>query len=245
MVKVIKLNQGKEALVDDEDFDLLSQWNWGYNANGGHYASRTDRSGERQTTVLMHRFIIGAKRGEIVDHINRNRLDNRRSNLRLCSAGENARNAKKRKDGITSKYKGVHFTKRNGKFAAYVQVDRDRKFLGYYVNEEDAAYYYNEHAKKYHGNFAVLNELPADFTPSVPFNPDRARGNYSQYRGVTFDKRDKKFIAQIQYDKGKRIRIGMFATERIAAEMYNVYALELHGEKAILNVFDEVEGIIE
>lgn len=245
MVKNIPMNQGKFVFVDDEDYDYLMQWRWTFNPHGGGYASRTDRTGVKQKTVLMHRQIMDASRNQIVDHINRDRLDNRRVNLRVCTPLENARNAGKRKDGLTSNYKGVFFIDRNGKFGSAIQVSGRRISLGYYDNEMDAAYYYNQKAIEYFGEFAALNELPIGYTPLSDFSPDNVRGDYSKYRGVTYDKRDGKYIAQIQYDGGKRKRIGAFLTERVAAEMYNVYALELHGEKAILNTFEQNEGLIK
>lgn len=240
-MKTIELNRGMVAIVDDEDFEELNKYKWTYNPHGGGYASRTDRSGAKQRTVLMHRVIIGAQKGQQVDHINRNRLDNRKSNLRICSPGENARNASKRKDGKTSSFKGVY--KRKEKFTSHIQVNGKRQFLGYYKDELNAAYYYNEFAKKFHGDYAFLNDLPKDYVPTEPFSPDNARGVYSQYRGVTYCKRDKRYYSTIRH-KRMSIHIGSFLTERVAAEMYNVYAVELHGDKAILNKFEQLEGLI-
>ncbi|WP_257153250.1 AP2 domain-containing protein [Bacillus toyonensis] len=145
-------------------------------------------------------------------------------------------NASKIKTEVTSKYKGVYFNKRNGKFSAYIQKNRRRLFLGNYEKEEDAAYYYNEREKELHGEFAVLNVLPEDYEPTVPFAPNMIIEQYSKYRGVTYSKRDKRYIAAI-HNKGKRFHIGSFMTDRIAAEMYNVAAIEIHKENAILNVF--------
>ncbi len=191
----------------------------------------------------MHRQILGAEKGQQVDHINRNRLDNRRSNLRMCTPSENAKNAGKRRDGLTSNYKGVFFIARNGKYSAAIQVDRKRVSLGYYAVEEDAAYYYNEKAKELHGEFAFLNDLPDGYTPTVGYSPDNARGFHSEYRGVTYCKRDRKYVAKIQH-KGSVTNLGQFHTDRIAAEFYNAAAMELHGDKAILNKFKQMEGVI-
>lgn len=236
LTKEVILNREKVVLVDDEDFEWLSNYSWTYNPHGGGYASRTDRSGAKQKTVLMHRAIMGAVKGQQVDHINRNRLDNRRCNLRICTPAQNAWNASKRKDGVTSKYKGVYFRKSDGKYAANIQKGRRSIFLGNYLKEEDAAYYYNMKAKELHGEFAVLNNLPEDYEPTVPFAPTVIKQQYSKYRGVTYSKRDKRYIAAI-HNKGKRFYIGSFMTDRIAAEMYNVAAIEIHKENAILNVF--------
>jgi hypothetical protein len=242
LVKRIDLNQGKFVLVDDEDYQYINQWNWTYNPHGGGYASRTDRSQPRQKTILMHRELMKAKKGQQVDHINRNRLDNRRSNLRICTPGDNSRNAGKRKDGI-SKYKGVYKREDNGYFVAHIQFNQKRLFLGYYTDELNAAYYYNQKATELFREYAYLNELPEGFKPTEPYKPNLARGKHSEYRGVTYSKKEKKFRAYIQHE-GKRINIGGFMTDRIAAEMYNTYAIELHGENAILNEFEQCEGVI-
>jgi hypothetical protein len=244
MAKLIPLNQGKYAIVDDEDFEWLNQWKWTYNPHGGGYASRTDRSGGKQKTILMHRVILGAKDGEQVDHINRNRLDNRKENLRLCTPADNAKNAGKRKDGKTSKYKGVYYCKKNNKYGSAIQVNGKRISLGYYDEELDAAYYYNMKAKELHGEFAVLNDIPEDYVPKSEFSPNKARGKYSKYRGVTYQKRDGVYYARIQH-KGRKIHLGSFKTDRVAAEIYNTAAVELHGDKAILNEFEVIEGIID
>jgi hypothetical protein len=83
---ILKLFGGQDCLVDDQDFDFLSQWTWRLHRMG--YATR----GAYKIRFYMHRVIIGAKPGEIVDHINRNKLDNRRSNLRIVDTFEHSRN---------------------------------------------------------------------------------------------------------------------------------------------------------
>lgn len=240
MTEIMLANGRGVTLIDDDDYELVSKYSWSLSSSG--YAISTFRKDGKQWTQPLHRLILNAPDGVFVDHKNNNRVDNRKSNLRLCSALENAMNAVKRKDG-KSQYKGVYRSIKNGYYVAHIQHKGSREFLGYYKEEMDAAFYYNLKAKELFGEFAYLNTLPEGYVPREQFKPTKARGKYSQYRGVTFDKREGKFIAQIQYNK-KRKRIGSFLTERTAAEMYNVFALELHGENAILNEFEINEGVI-
>ena len=99
--------------------------------------------------------------GQMVDHINRDKLDNRRENLRLCNMTESNRNRGpihfKHSSSITSKYKGVHWSK--NKWRATIEVNGKKIYLGFFDNEQDAAIAYNEAAKKYFGDYAYLNEI--------------------------------------------------------------------------------------
>ncbi|AYA77376.1 Fis family transcriptional regulator [Bacillus sp. Y1] len=152
-MKEIPLTKGMVAIVDDEDFEWLSKFNWRYHKG---YASRTTllRYGKRKT-VLMHREIIGNV-AEQVDHIDGNRLNNTRENLRAASRSENCRNTKSR-TGSTSEYKGVSFDKGNKKWRARIKVEYKEMFLGYFNNPHDAARMYNFWAKDLFGEFARLN----------------------------------------------------------------------------------------
>lgn len=136
-------------LVDDSDYGLLEEYSWCIAVNGYAVARVSGK------VVYMHRFLLQATKGQITDHINGNRLDNRRSNLRLCTSSENAKN-----QGIkinnTSGYKGVSFDKKRSKFHAYIKVNYKRKHLGYYDTATEAANAYSLGALKYHGDFARL-----------------------------------------------------------------------------------------
>lgn len=150
-MKEIQLTQGKIALVDDEDFDLINSFHWRYAIiNGKTYAQQIKCPSPQQ---LMHRLILGAIPGQFVDHINGNGLDNRRSNLRFCTHMENMRNRKKSKNG-TSQYKGVYLE--HGKWRARIMAGF-RKSLGLFTNEKEAAMAYDIAAKSLHGHFARLN----------------------------------------------------------------------------------------
>src|SRR5690348_10789113 len=111
MAKSISLTQGKSALVDDEDYEYLNQWKWhAYRSKHTWYASR--KGSDHKTHIDMHRMIMCAAAGVLVDHINRDGLDNRRKNLRLCTVGQNNHNRGINKNSKTG-YKGVLLMKKS------------------------------------------------------------------------------------------------------------------------------------
>lgn len=105
---------------------------------------------------MLHRAIMKAKKGEQVDHINGNTLDNRKENLRICTHAENIRNRNQRKNSNT-KYKGVF--KSGKKWGASIGYENERYYLGVFKTQEEAAIAYNKAALKYHGEFALLNTV--------------------------------------------------------------------------------------
>ena len=150
-MKTIQLTQDKTALVDDEDYDYLMQWKWCYSL--GYAISRVP---ERKSPIRMHRLILGIldKSEILTDHKNRNRLDNRRDNLRICNRTENNRN-------ITSygksKYLGVCRRSYDNRIMAQIRENGQNKFLGYFNSEEEAARVYDFNARRIYGEFANLN----------------------------------------------------------------------------------------
>jgi hypothetical protein len=148
----IPLTQGKVALIDDEDYDKIKDYKW--------YACRRRSVFVAQTwdSKFMHRIIMDAKSGEMVDHINGDPLDNRRQNLRLVTNKQNLQNSCKWTKG-TSQYKGVSWQSTRHKWLAQIMVDGKVKFLGYHETELEAAKAYNEGAVKYFGEYANVNKL--------------------------------------------------------------------------------------
>jgi hypothetical protein len=142
------------ALVDDEDYPLLSRYKWSLDGKG--YAKTNFHIGSVNHTIKMHRLITAATKSFQVDHINQNKLDNRKDNLRLCNNRQNQGNMPKRKGG-SSKYKGVH--RKDGKWQARITTGSKRISLGYFLTEEGAAQAYNEAAPTYFGEFAYLNVI--------------------------------------------------------------------------------------
>jgi hypothetical protein len=148
-MKEIKLIKGLSALVDDDDFDYLNQYKW-YYSDG--YAITSVKIDEKWTSLLMHRIIMNTPKELQVDHIDHNRLNNQRSNLRNCSCAENRRNLVPRGK---SKYLGV--VSRHDGITAFIRNGGKKLYLGAFKTEEAAAKAYDEAAKKYHGEFANLN----------------------------------------------------------------------------------------
>jgi len=156
-MKKITANKGLSILVDDKDFDKVSDRHWCcFPARGTYYAMAQNRKSGVRTHVLMHRLILTAPRNLLIDHINGNGLDNRRENLRLCTNSQNCQNARMRKHN-KSGYRGVHWNERDKGFYARIGVNGKRIWIGFFKAAEDAAKAYDKAAIKYHGDFARLN----------------------------------------------------------------------------------------
>ena len=147
--------EDRYALVDAEDYRKLSEYDWQdvENKSGNHYAARI----ECGRIVYMHRQIMNASKGSIIDHKDRNGLNNTKSKLRLATSAQNTRNCRKTTKLTSSKYKGVTLSKRAKKWQANICYNGIHKNLGLFENEEDAAKAYDAAAQIYHKEFAVLN----------------------------------------------------------------------------------------
>jgi len=154
-MREIKLTQGKIAIVDAELFDCLNGIKWHYDK--GYAARNVWVNGKRRITY-MHRIIMNTPVGLDTDHINGNKLDNRRINLRVCTSKENQRN-KILPSNNSSGYKGVSWHKATGKWDARIKINGATIHLGLFVNKEEAAHTYNKAALKLFGQFARLNEV--------------------------------------------------------------------------------------
>ena len=158
-MKEIELTQGKVALVDDEDYEYLRQWKWYYGCEGGKnksgYAVRSITNPKR-ALIFMHRVIMSTPTGMETDHINCNKTDNRKENLRVCTRLQNKKNNPLMKNNKTG-YKGVSIN--NNRYKVKISVNKKQIHLGYFDKVEDAAKTYNLAALKYHGKFARLNEI--------------------------------------------------------------------------------------
>lgn len=150
-MKKINLTQGKHALVDDENFDWLNQWKWSISHT---YASRTMYKPSKKS-IRMHQLVLKVKKGQIIDHINHNTLDNRWENLRVCSAKENQYNSSIRKTNKTG-FKGVSIHS-SGKYEARIGVNGRKLHLGLFLKAKDAAKVYSQAVLKYHAKFAYQN----------------------------------------------------------------------------------------
>lgn len=164
----IRLSRGKYTIVDPDDYARLSRNKW-YAVPGGStfYAARGQWSKllKKRLSITMHNVILPTPDGYVVDHINHNGLDNRKANLRPATPADNARNARYPKKNTSSKYRGLWHNKKKGKWRATIRVNNRCKQIGYFTDERQAARAYDEAAKKYFGQFAVLN-FPDKAPPS-------------------------------------------------------------------------------
>lgn len=159
-MKTIELTQGFCTIVDDANYELLSKYKWRYHTN-----SRTSYAITGQykdgTYLFMHHLILPPVTGLVVDHINRNGLDNRRENLRYATKSQNLQNRGKTKKN-TSGYKGVSWNIGINKWHVFVKTHGTRVNVGYYKHLKEAVIAYNQAAKKYYGEFAYQNPIPPE-----------------------------------------------------------------------------------
>ncbi|MGD0551230.1 MAG: HNH endonuclease signature motif containing protein [Sedimentisphaerales bacterium] len=155
----IYLGEGEWTIVDADVYYQLGHLKWhikGCNRER-FYAVRDVKIGRWQTKQLgLHREIMDAPKGLVVDHKNGDSLDNRRANLRLATYSQNHQNVPKRKN-TSSRFIGVSFNKRGEKWSASIGYEGKVIWLGYFDNEIDAAHAYDAAARKYYGEFARLN----------------------------------------------------------------------------------------
>lgn len=142
-MKKIKLTHNQFALVDNEDYDFLSQFNWHINKLG-YAASQKDNK-----KYYMHRLVNKTPIGMDTDHINRDRLDNRKVNLRTATRTENAINRGKNKNN-TSGFKGVSWNKGNNKWLAHIKVNYKLINLGTFRDIKDAVLVRQNAERIYH-----------------------------------------------------------------------------------------------
>lgn len=157
--RLIDVGSGLYALIDADNFDWLASWSWRVDAPCGDYPYAVCRANRQR----MHRLVMHAKPGQMVDHINGDTLDNRRSNLRICTAVQNRQNSKPQGG---RKFKGV--VKKRSKYEPVIRVNGRIVRLGVFDLPETAARAYDSAAAHFFGQFARLNfprEIPEPYKP--------------------------------------------------------------------------------
>lgn len=164
-MKQVRVSETHWAMVKDEDYAVVALLKWRLKVVGRNHCAVTSIDGHEMS---MHRLVMGAARGTVVDHIDGDGLNNQRENLRFCTRAQNFQNAGHRQTpGRTSRYKGVWRVKKGCRrcWRAGITANRVYRNIGSYWTEKEAAKAYDEEAKMRHGQFARLNFPPL---PTVP-----------------------------------------------------------------------------
>lgn len=210
------------ALIDEADLPAVQKHKW--HIYQEYVATELSKVEGKKRFIRLHRFLIpDVPFDHVVDHKDGDKLNNQRSNLRVCTRTENARNRKKWRSKVSSSYKGV-FLVANGKYQARIFHDEKDKRLGTFATELEAAHAYDAAARLLHGEYARLNfPEPSSVVEEV--------------KGLT--RKGDQWQADIEY-YGKIVYLGLYPTKETAATAYEV------ARKALFDVFvipDEQEPV--
>lgn len=214
MIRIIPLTRGYFTFVDEEDYDDLAQFNWHVHSSG--YARRNVwvSSQRRGSNEFMHRRIMECPEGKEIDHINNNKLDNTRANLRICEHQiQNRYNVGKRSGDYSSRYKGVSWLSDKQVWLVQIKADGKTFRVGRFDDETHAALAYDQAARIHHGEYAHLN-----FPECTDYSgiPSRDISYSSKFHGVTWDKSRECWAAYYKINH-KSKRVGRYANEYEAA----------------------------
>lgn len=214
-MREVPITLGYVALVDDDDYEAVSRFNWNAAVKQHTVYARGWVDGGR---VTMHRLLAGARKGQTVDHVDGNGLNNQRANLRICSAAENARNVRRRVGA--SGHRGVSLDPKSGRWSAHVRVDGKLRHLGRFDDPLLAAQAASQARSMLHGAYANNSDkpaLPPRPTASVGQGKRPSTRNTSGHRGVYWLKDRGCWTASIAV-KGKNRRLGVFDDAESAAQ---------------------------
>lgn len=221
-----------EIYVDDEDYDMLNKYKWHLTKPGYVYSTNVIKNKK----ISMHRLIMNPPSYMDVDHKDHNKQNNQKFNLRICTHSENMENrlVTELGDFKKYKYKGVTWQPNINMWKCRIFYGKTI-ILGYFINELAAANCYDYWAKYYFGEFAKLNNCSymekeewENFKYKTKF--------YSNYLGVTWDKKKNKWFAQIwRKELGKKEGVGYYNSEIDAARAWDKRAIELRGKDTKLN----------
>lgn len=242
MTKKIPLQNGMFALIDDEDFEKVNEFNWTYALSDGYPLIFSNYIGNNKEILKLSRFILGLEKSnnDYVFHKNKNDFDFRKNNLIVSDRKGWVRKSKGWKNS-SSKYKGVSWNKALSKWQAGIKVQGKRKHLGYFSLEAEAALAYNKAAIQFFGKNSYQNNIEESNNAEVlvisPIKERRLsrkrKKASSKFKGV--DYHNSLWRARLTF-KGKTYELGTFKNEIEAAEAYNEAAIKYYGANAILNV---------
>lgn len=238
MVKEIPLQNGMVALVDDEDYERISEHIWTLVI--GETTMKVVSNG-----VNLKHFLLNIDNDELIICKNKNNLDFRKVNLLKTNTKTMSFSRKGNRES-TSKYRGVHWNKRSEKWIAKIKLDGVIKYLGCFLNEDDAAKAYNKASYECFGEYGYQNIIGENNNAkTVVVNAENKvqirQKNSSGYKGVA--KHGNKFKAYITI-KRKTKYLGLYPLIEQAAKVYDREAYELFGDKAILNFPDEYRNMV-
>jgi len=144
------------ALIDSEDFPLIKNQKWYLNSNG-YVMTRFKQGNKKRVHLTIHSIILG-RPDSYIDHEDDNPLNNKKSNLRICTQSQNTANKRKQSNN-TSGFKGVSWHKTRSKWRASIRFEYKQYHLGLFKSKGEAAFVYNAAAEKLHGEFARLNKV--------------------------------------------------------------------------------------
>ena len=162
----VPLTKGKVAKIDRADMLIIGRWKWMIKPVGAgfEYAARGGRRSDgKRGMIFMHRWIMEPPPGMVVDHINHDKLDNRRSNLRICTRQQNSAHRQKVTTGVSG-FRGV--SRCGSKWKAEIHISYRNKHLGVFADALSAALAYDRAARTVYGVFATLN-FPNEATPDA------------------------------------------------------------------------------
>lgn len=247
MTKTIPLSQGKRALVDDADYEWLTQWNWTVLENRSKwYAVRHDYSIQSPEFIYMHRLLLQTPKGLVSHHLNGDSLDNRRSNLVICQQGQHIRYHQSDRDERAKRLQNF------GATLNFVRTERDLTLteLEQLSGISGSALSNIERGKsipRKHTISRLKESLPGLWQRPANAQLRRAEtkghrkqsGKTSQFVGISWSRADHCWRAEIRVNY-RLIFLGHFDSEEKAARVWNVAALRHRGAKARLNTLPEM-----
>lgn len=152
----VPLTRGKTAVIDAADAHLVGGVNWcAVKFGDTFYAATNRRLDGKRRVAYAHRDLMTPPDDMIVDHIDGNGLNCRRSNMRLATRAQNVRNSRRPKHN-TSGFKGVSYNRKNQRWQAHIKVDSKSTYLGLYATPEDAYAAYCVASERYHGKYGRI-----------------------------------------------------------------------------------------